>query len=81
MKIYIDEYENPGIITSRKIIRVDLPIKINKSLKHDIKFSASRNESIVEYTIKNKIIQLLFKYGMNMDMNMKKERSYELYIK
>ena len=29
MKIYNDNYENLLIITSPKIIRVDLPIKIN----------------------------------------------------
>ena len=60
MRIYID-YINLVIIPLPKIIRVALPIKINKSLKRDIKFIISRNESLAEYTIKNKISQLLFK--------------------
>ena len=42
MKIYIDD-ENLVIITSSKTISVDLPIKINKSLKHGIKFVISCN--------------------------------------
>ena len=60
MRIYID-YINLVIIPLPKIIRVDLPIKIKKRLKRDIKFIISRNESLAEYTIKNKISQLLFK--------------------
>ena len=32
------------------------------SLEHDIKFIISRNESLTEYTKKNEISQLLFKY-------------------
>ena len=36
MKIYIDEYKDLAIITSPNTIPVDLPIKINESLKHDI---------------------------------------------
>ena len=60
MRIYID-YINLVIIILPKTVSIDLPIKINKILKHDIKFIISRNESLAEYTIKNKIRQLLFK--------------------
>ena len=51
------------MITSPKTIRVSTPIKINESPKRDFKFIISCNESLAEYTIKNKIGQLLFKYG------------------
>ena len=60
MRIYID-YINLVIIILPKTVCIDLPIKINKILKHDIKFIINRNESLAEYTIKNKIRQLLFK--------------------
>ena len=59
MKIY---YENLVIIVSPKTIRVNLPRKINQSLKHDIKFIVVCDEYLAEYTIKNKIIQLLLQY-------------------
>ena len=42
MRIYTDD-ENLAIITSQKTIRVDLSIKINKSLRHDIKNIKSCN--------------------------------------
>ena len=54
MKIYIDNYENLVIITSTKTICVNLPIKINQNLNHDIKFILSRNEFLAEYTIKRR---------------------------
>ena len=44
MKVYIDDYKNLLIITQQKTVRADLPIKSNKSLKHDIKFIISHNE-------------------------------------
>ena len=49
--------------TKPKSIGIDLLIKIKDSLEHDIEFIISRNESLTEYTIKNEIRQLLFKYG------------------
>ena len=62
MQIYNDNYENLVIIVSPKTIRVNLPRKINQSLKHDIKFIVVCDEYLAEYTIKNKIIQLLLQY-------------------
>ena len=41
----IDDYKNLVMITLPKIIRVDLPIKMNNDIKHDIRFIISRNES------------------------------------
>ena len=38
MRIYIDNYKDLVIITSEKSIFVNLPIKSNQNLKHDIKF-------------------------------------------
>ena len=52
MRIYVDA-ENLVIITSSKTIRFDLTIKINKSLKCDIKFIISRSKSLADYTTKN----------------------------
>ena len=43
-------------------------MKINKILKRDINFVISHNEFLVEYTIKNKISQLLSKYGHRNDI-------------
>ena len=63
MKICIDEYKNFVIIISSKPIHNNLPIKINRSLEPDIKFIVSRKKSLTKYTIKNEIIQILFKYG------------------
>ena len=51
MNIYIDDYKNLVIITSAKTIRANLSIKINESLKYDIKFIVSRNESLIQYKI------------------------------
>ena len=62
MKIYIDD-ENIVILTLPKSICINLTIKNNKSPEHDIKFIIGRNEFLSEFTIKNKIRQLLFKYG------------------
>ena len=39
------------IITEVKTICINLPIKINESLEHDIKFIISCNESLAKYTI------------------------------
>ena len=61
MKIYTDD-ERLIMITLPKTVRVDLSIKINRHLKQDKKFIARRNEYLPEYTIKSKIIQLLFNY-------------------
>ena len=47
MKIDIDDYENLVIIATPRT--VDLPIKTSKSLKHDIKFVVSCNESLAEH--------------------------------
>ena len=43
MKTYLDDYKNLVIIMFQKNIRVDLPIKINESLKHGITFIVSCN--------------------------------------
>ena len=50
------------MITEPKSIRINLPIKINESVENAIKFIVSRNKSLTEYTIKNEIKELLFKY-------------------
>ena len=39
------------IITEVKTICINLPIKINEILEHDIKFIVSCNESLAKYTI------------------------------
>ena len=39
---------------SSKGIWVNLPIKFNESLKHDIKFIVKCNKSLAEYTIRKK---------------------------
>ena len=83
MKIYIDNHKNLRNIT--KISRVNLHIKINKSLKHDIKF-ISRKESLAEYTIKTEIIPLLFRYGHEYEHEHKNRtklfiRKFKVYIK
>ena len=41
----IDDYKNLVMITLPKTIRVDLSIKMNNGIKHDIRFIVSRNES------------------------------------
>ena len=51
------------MITEPKSIRINLPIKINESVENAIEFIVSRNKSLTEYTIKNEIKELLFKYG------------------
>ena len=84
MKIDNDDYKNLVIITLPKTICVDLPIKINESLKNDIKFIVSRNESLAEYKIKKEIFRLFM--SVNMCMNIKKRtqlfiRKFKLYIK
>ena len=76
MKIYVDEYKDLAIITSPNTIPVDLPIKINKSLKHDIKFIVSCNKSLVENKIRKRLANNYM--GVNMCMNIKKELSYLL---
>ena len=86
MTIYINNYENLVIIKSPKTICVDLPIKINQNLKHEIEFIVSCNESLAKYTIKDNIIQLLIKYGHEYGHKNKKitklfVRKFELYIK
>ena len=70
MKIYIDDYKNLVIIISLKTICVDLPLKLNESLKHDIESIVSCNESLAEYKKKR-----FPNYHMvvNMYLNIKKE--------
>ena len=69
MKINIDNYKNLMIVTSSKTICVNLLIKINQSLNHDIKFIISCNESLAEYTIKYEIILLLTKYEHELEIS------------
>ena len=57
MGVYIDG-KKLVVITEPKPICINLLIKINKSLEHDIEFIVSRNEPVTEYTTKNKIIYL-----------------------
>ena len=76
MKIYIDDYKILVIVVLPKTIRVDLPIKVKKSLKHEIKFIINLNESFAEYAIKNEISQLFFKYGYEYRHEHKKEVVY-----
>ena len=74
VKIFIDD-EKLVMITLPKTIRVDLSIKINWSLRHDMKFIVRRDESLPEYTIKKK----LSNYCSNMIMNLLiKQLSYLL---
>ena len=54
MGIYIND-RKVVVITSPKSIRFDLEIEVNKSLNHEIEFIISRNESLTEYKVKNKI--------------------------
>ena len=62
MKIYIDDYKNLVIRISLKTICVDLPLKLNESLKHDIESIVSCNESYESYHM-----------VVNMYLNIKKE--------
>ena len=62
MKIYIDDYKILIIVILPKTIRVDVPIKVNESLKLEIKFIVNLNESLAECAIKIEISQLFFKY-------------------
>ena len=55
MKIYIDDYKILIIVILPKTIRVDVPIKVNKSLNLEIKFIVNLNESLAECTIKIEI--------------------------
>ena len=61
MRVYIDENELK-IYAKPKFVHIDLPMKINESLGSNIKFIVSCNESLTEYSIKNEIKRLLFKY-------------------
>ena len=61
MRVFIDGNEFV-VITEPKSIRIDLAIKINKSIVDHIKFIVSPNKCLAEYPIKNEIWQLLFKY-------------------
>ena len=65
MNIYIDGYKNLVIIIPAKAIRANLSIKINESLKYEIKIIVSCNESLIQYKIKNNICGLLYglEYG------------------
>ena len=55
----IDDYKNLVMITLPKSICVDLSIKINNGIKHDVRFIISRNESLAKYEITKEICQLL----------------------
>ena len=55
MKIYIDDYKNLVIITPSKVLRANIPIKINKCLKYDIRFIVNPNKSLANYKIKKEI--------------------------
>ena len=68
MGIYIND-KKLLIIASPKSIRFALPIEVNKSLKHEIKFIISLNKLLAEYTIKSEISQLLFKYKHENDIH------------
>ena len=61
MRVYIDENELK-IYAKPKFVHIDLPMKINESLGSNIKFIVSCNESLTEYSVKNEIKRLLFKY-------------------
>ena len=63
MKIKIDDYENLVKTISPKTIPIDLPVKINERLNHDIDFVVNCNRFLGEYTIKIKIHLLLFRFG------------------
>ena len=52
MVIFIDG-KNLLIVTKPKIY-IDLLIKINESLEHDIEFIVCCNECLIEYTIKKR---------------------------
>ena len=60
------------IKTEAKTIRIDLTIKINESLEHDIKLIVGHNEYFTEYTIKI----MINNYCLNMNMNMKESLNY-----
>ena len=81
MNIYNADYKNLVIITLQKTTRVDLPIKINESVKNDIKFIISSNESVAEYKTENDICRL--SYDREYVYEHKKEliRKFKLYIK
>ena len=59
-KIFFDDKNH--VIISPQTIDFDLPKEFIKSLVHEIKSTIIRNESLTEYTTKNKISQLLLKY-------------------
>ena len=69
------------IIASPKSILFYLPIVVKKSLKHEIKFIISCNECLAEYTIKNKISQLLFKYKHENNFMSMQNSSVKLFIR
>ena len=54
MRVFIDGNEFV-VITEPKSIRIDLAIKINKSIVDHIKFIVSPNKCLAEYPIKNEI--------------------------
>ena len=84
MKIYIDDYNILVIVVLPKTIRVDLPIKVKKSLKHEIKFIINLNESFAEYAIKNELANYFSNMDMNIGMNIKKKlftKKFNLIIK
>ena len=72
MKIKIGDYKNLVKIISPKTIPIDLPIKTNEKINHDIDFVVNLNNILGEYTIKIKICQLFVKYGHKYN-NMKEK--------
>ena len=80
MGLLTDGKKTCVIITKPKSIQIDLPVKINKSLQHDIKFIVIRNGYLIEYTNKE-IRQFLFKYGHEHKKRKYLLESLKLYIK
>ena len=78
MKVYIDDYINLATATSPKTILVNLSIKINGSLKHDIEINVSHNESLVQYKIIKEICGLLYEHEYEDEKQQSKEFSYLL---
>ena len=74
MGIYISD-KKLVIITSPKTNCYYLPIEVNKSLQHEIKFIMSHNESLAENVTKKEISQLLLKYKHGNDIRNIKSRS------
>ena len=73
------ENKKLSIAISSKTVRFDSSIEINKSIGNQIKSIKSHNESLAEYTIKNNVTQLFFKYGHENDIPEHK-RSQQTFV-